>query len=384
MNQSALRRVALGVAAPVAAVAFALALSSIVLWIAGSNPITAFGDMLENASRLETFVDIINSATPLYLSGIAAAIGFRMNLFNIGVEGQYLLAAFFAAAVGGSTFAGGLPPILHVGLILVVAMGVGALWAGAAGALKVTRGINEVISTIMLNFVAIGGIIAWLIVEWKDDSGSTNSGTTPIDASGRMPSLNRVLELVTRDIGKGRELTGVLVIAVIVGIVYFLFINKTRIGFDFRASGYNPLAARAGGVPPKRMIMYAMLLSGACAGLVGMFEVLSDKGQYSQSFVREIGFNGIAVALIGRNNPVGVAIGALLFGFLSTSSGILQITGSATPEIVEIMKGIIVLSAVVAYEVVHRIQLKDEAQSAAEATARPGDDTSVPTPEVAR
>ncbi len=382
MNQSIVRRAALSLGAPLAAVVFAVALSSIVLLISGNNPFTAFTDMLENASRLETFVDILNNATPLYISGVAAAIGFRMNLFNIGVEGQYLIAAFFAAAVGSAGFVVDLPAPLHVAVILLVAMSVGAAWAGVAGVLKVTRGINEVISTIMLNFIAVGGVIAWLLVEFQDDSGASNSGTTPLDASGRLPSLNRVLELVTREVGRGRELTGVFVIAIVVGVGYHLFINRTRVGFDFRASGYNPLAARAGGVPPKRMIMYAMLLSGGVAGLVGMFEVLSDKGQYSQSFVRGIGFNGIAVALIGRNNAVGIGVGALLFGFLSTSSGILQITGSATPEIVEIMKGIIVLSAVVAYEVVRRIRLRDEAKSAAEATERRDDSVSVEGSEV--
>ncbi|MFK8023288.1 MAG: ABC transporter permease [Ilumatobacter sp.] len=374
MNQPILRRLLLAIGAPVAAVVFAVLLASLVLLIAGSSPISAFGDMIENASRLETMVDILNEATPLYISGIAAAIGFRMNLFNIGVEGQYLLAAFFAAVVGSAGFVVDLPGPLHVSVILLTAMLVGAGWAGIAGVLKVTRGINEVISTIMLNFIAVGGVIAWLLVEFQDDSSTTNSGTTPLDESGRMPDLNNVLEIFTREIGKGRELTGVLIIAIIVGIAYHLFINRTRIGFDFRASGYNPLAARAGGVPPKRMIMYAMLLSGAVAGLVGMFEVLSDQGQYSQSFVRNLGFNGIAVALIGRNNAGGIAIGALLFGFLNQSSGILQITGSATPEIVEIMKGIIVLSAVVAYEVVSRIKARDEAKSAAEATDRPRTD----------
>jgi ABC-type uncharacterized transport system permease subunit len=236
--------------------------------------------------------------------------------------------------------------------------------------LKVTRGINEVISTIMLNFIAVGGIIAWLIREWGDDSSATNTGTKPIDASGQMPSLNGLLEIFTREISKGRELTGVLFIAIAVGIAYHLFINRTRIGFDFRASGFNPLAARAGGVPPKRMVMYAMMLSGACAGLVGMAEVLSERYEYDQSFIQGMGFNGIAIALLGRNNPVGIAGGALLFGFLNQSSGILQITGSATPEIVEIMKGIIVLSAVIAYEGVRRIKERDEAQSTAEATKR--------------
>lgn len=373
MKSPFLRRVMLGAGAPIAAVTFAVALSSVVLLLSGSNPLSAFGDMIENASRLETFVDILNEATPLYISAIAAAIGFRMNLFNIGVEGQYLLAAFFAAAAGG--YFQDLPPVLHVSLILFVAMSVGAFWAGLAGALKVTRGINEVISTIMLNFIAVGGIIAWLIREWQDGSSATNTGTTPIDASGQMPSLNGVLEIVTREISKGRELTSVLIIAVLVGIGYHLFINRTRIGFDFRASGFNPLAARAGGVAPKRMVMYAMLLSGACAGLVGMAEVLSERYKYDQSFIQGLGFNGIAVALLGRNNPVGIAIGALLFGFLNQSSGILQITGSATPEIVEIMKGIIVLSAVIAYEAVSRIKERDEAKSAAEATER------IPSPE---
>lgn len=368
MNNPRLRRILLSIGAPVAAVFFAVLLSSLVLLVSGKNPFAAYFDMLENASRLETFVDILNTATPLYISGIAAAIGFRMNLFNIGVEGQYLMASFFAAAAGG--YFAGLPAPLHVALILFVAMFVGSAWAGLAGALKVTRGINEVISTIMLNFIAVGGIIAWLIREWADDTGATNSGTTPIDESGHLPNLNGVLEIFTRDITKGRELTSVLLIAVLVGVGYHLFINRTRVGFDFRASGFNPLAARAGGVPPKRMVMYAMLLSGAIAGLVGMVEILSERFKYDQSFIQGLGFNGIAVALLGRNNPAGVAVGALLFGFLNSSSGILQITGNATPEIVEIMKGIIVLSAVVAYEVVRRIRERDEAQSAAEATER--------------
>lgn len=369
MNELTLRRVALSIGAPVAAVFFAVAVSSLVLLVSGNDPFAAYGDMLENASRLETFVDIINTATPLYISGIAAAIGFRMNLFNIGVEGQYLLAAFFAAAAGG--YFADLPAPLHVALILVVAMSVGAAWAGLAGVLKVTRGINEVISTIMLNFIAVGGIIAWLIREWADDTGSTNSGTTPIDESGHLPDLNGVVEIFTREIIRGRELSGVLVIAVVVGIAYHLFINRTRVGFDFRASGFNPLAARAGGVPPRRMVMYAMLLSGAVAGLVGMVEILSERFKYDQSFIQGLGFNGIAVALLGRNHPAGVAVGALLFGFLNASSGVLQITGNATPEIIEIMKGIIVLSAVVAYEVVRRIKERDESRTAAEATDRP-------------
>jgi len=363
VTKPSIRRIGFALAAPTLALGVALLVSSIVLVISGSNPIDAYSDMISNASRLETSIDILNRATPFYISGVAAAIGFRMNLFNIGVEGQYLLAAFFAAVVGGAV---NLPPVLHVSLILIVAMTVGAAWAGLAGVLKVTRGVNEVISTIMLNFIAIGGIIAGLIKVWIDTtSNQTNSGTTKIPKSGRLPDLNSWVEVFTRDIGRGRHLSGVLLIAIGVGVAYHLFINRSRMGFEFRASGYNPMAARAGGIDPKKMVLSAMLLSGAIAGLVGMVEVLSVNYRYSQSFVRLLGFQGIAVALLGRNKPVGIAVAALLFGFLDASAGALQVSGSASREIVVIMQGTILLAAVIAYEVVNRYRQKDEAKTSA-------------------
>ncbi len=364
------RRVGLSLAAPTMAALFAIALASIVLLVSGSNPLAAFGDMIDNGRKLETMVEMVNRATPLFISGIAAAIGFRMNLFNIGVEGQYLLAAFFAAAAGGAV---DLPPVLHVALILIVAMSVGATYAGVAGALKVTRGVNEVISTIMLNGIAIAGILPWLVRAWADDSGASNNvGTRIVPESGRLPNLNGVAEIFTREISKGREITGVLLVAIVLGIVYHVVVNRTRFGFDLRASGANPFAARVSGVPPRRMIFTAMLLSGAAAGLVGMVEILSEKFKYDQSFVQGLGFNGIAIALLGRNNPGGMAVGALLFGFLDASSGILQISGSASREIVVIIKGVILLAAVVAYEVVKRIRDREESRAAAAAMVGDG------------
>jgi len=362
-----LRRTVLTVGAPLLAAVFALGLASIVLLISGSNPIEGFGDMLRNGRELETIIDTVNRATPFYISAVAAAIGFRMNLFNIGVEGQYLLAAFFAAAAGGAV---DLPPVLHVGLIFVVATSVGAFWSGLAGVLKVTRGVNEVISTIMLNFIALGGLIAWLSRVWVDDVQATNSGTKIIPESGRMPSLNSIVEIFTREIGKGRRLTGVFVVALVIGLLYHVIVNRTRFGFDLRASGSNPFAARAGGVPPRRMIVMAMLLSGATAGMVGMVQVVSDRFKYDQSFIQGLGFAGIAVALLGRNHPGGMMVGALLFGFLDASSGILQLSGSAPREIVVIIQGVILLAAVVAYEVVSRIRDREEARLAAEALAK--------------
>jgi len=358
------RRLLYSMGAPLLAALFSFVLASIVMAVSGTNPFRAFGFMFENAAQLETIVSIFNDATPLYISAVAAAIGFKMNLFNIGVEGQFLLAAFFAAVVGGAVT---LPAILHVPLILLVAMSVGAAYAAIAGLLKVSRNINEVISTIMLNGIAIGGILASLTKIWEDPtSTSNNRGTRVIPESGRLPSLNPILELVTPEIGKGQELSSVIILAVVVGVAYHYFLNRSRLGFDVRASGWNPSAAESSGVPPKRMIMLAMVLSGAIAGLVGMVQLLSDQYKYDGTFPQGLGFLGIAVALLGRNHPVGMVPAALLFGFLRASSGILQFRG-ATPEIVVIIQGVVLLAAVVAYEIVRRLREADEAARVAAA-----------------
>lgn len=347
-------------AAPLGAFVFSLIASAIVLLAAGSNPIEACIDMLRYASGLDVQVSMLNRATPLYISGVAAAIGFKMNLFNIGVEGQYRMAAIFAAFVGGAVV---LPSVLHIGLILLTAMLVGAAWGGLAGILYTHRGVNEVIGTIMLNGIALG-IIAWLVRSWQAGGGGADAigefgvGTTPIEPSGLLPNLNFIPELFG-EIRQNTELTGVMVIAIVVGVAYYLLLNRTIFGFDLRASGLNPLAARAGGVPPRRMALAAMLMSGAVAGLVGMAEIF-DAGRYNPNFVGFLGFNGIAVALLGRNNPVGIAAGALLWAFLDASSDVLQSTETAPKEIIDIMRGIILLTVVIGYEVVRRIKERSE------------------------
>ena len=365
------RSIALALAAPTAALVFAVIASSIFLLIAGSNPINAYADMIEYGSQLEIQVDILNRATPLYISGVAAAIGFKMNLFNIGVEGQYRLAAIFAAYIGALVT---LPPIFHIGLMLIVAMAVGGAYSGIAGVLKVTRGVNEVISTIMLNAIAISGLIAFLVKEWQEGGeiqidSATRVGTEQIPESGIMPNINSWLEIFTREIGKGKELTGFLLVAAGVGIIYHIVINRTRFGFDLRASGINPFAARSGGVKDKRMVLGAMILSGMAAGLVGMAEV-AKLGRYNPNFVSGLGFAGIAVALLGRNHPGGIAVAAIVFAFLDISSGVLQITGSASREIVYIMQGIILLAAVISYEIVQRYRLREEAKQAGDVLSR--------------
>jgi simple sugar transport system permease protein len=175
----------------------------------------------------------------------------------------------------------------------------------------------------------------------------------------------------TREVRQGKQLTGVLIVAVAVGVIYHLLLNRTVFGFDLRASGGNPFAAQVGGVPPKRMVVTAMVLSGAVAGLVGMTELMGT-GFFPANPIKGLGFAGIATALLGRNHPAGVALAALVFAFLDISSGILQITGAASREIVVIMQGVIILTAVIAYEVVRRIREREEASAAAAALAGAG------------
>ena len=197
------RRIAFTLAAPLAATVVAIAITSVVLVLAGSDPVETFRLMFDNGRKLETFVDTLNRGTPLYISAVAAAIGFRMNLFNIGVEGQYILAAFAAAVIGAKVT---LPGPLHVLTIVMTAMIVGTAFSGFAGLLKVTRGVNEVISTIMLNSIVLAGFIPALLPRFIDDPTASNQGTSKVAESGWMPDLNWLLELVTRDIKAGETL----------------------------------------------------------------------------------------------------------------------------------------------------------------------------------
>jgi ABC-type uncharacterized transport system permease subunit len=361
------RRFAFALLAPVAALLFAGLVSSLVLWSSGHNPFTAYGDMYEYGTRGRSLILMLNSAIPLYLSAAAVAVGFKMGLFNIGVEGQYRISVVVAAAFAAWV---SLPAPLHVAATIVVAIAVGAGWAGIAGVLKATRGVSEVISTIMLNFIATG-VAAWLLANFFRDTSSDTltSKTEEIPASGRIPSLNGLLDGLGVDVPSGANLQGFLLGAVVVGVLFYVVIWRTRFGYELRISGLNPFAAKASGVAPGRMIVQAMLLSGAVAGLVGISQLLGFFGRYTLDFPTGIGFAGIGIALLGRNHPAGMAVGALLFAFLSSSARILDLE-DIPKEIVDIMQAVILLSVVVAYEVVRRIATAAEIRAAAEALER--------------
>jgi simple sugar transport system permease protein len=342
---------ALGLVAPVLALVFAIVIAVVVLVISGYSPVDTMKQMLDYAEQARTQVLIVNTATYYYLSAVAVAIGFKMNLFNIGVDGQYRLAALLAAAVGGNV---ALPGPINIVLMILVAMAVGAMWSGIAGVLRAWRGVSEVISTIMLNAISTA-IIAYLLRPGRlavKTQGSNNIGTKPIPESGQVPGLSLIPDA-------GIKVFGLIVLAVLVGVGYSVLLNRTVFGFDLRATGGSQTAAVASGVNVKKMLVISMLLSGAVAGLVGMPQLLGQSYSYSLDFPTGLGFTGIAIALLGRNHPVGIAFGALLWAFLDQSSQILDLEG-VPKEIVTIIQGATVLSVVIAYELVRRYRLVAE------------------------
>ena len=196
--------------------------------------------------------------------------------------------------------------------------------------------------------------------------------TKEIPSSGLIPSLNPLLRAVGIHPPSGSDLYGFLPLAIVFGIGYYVLVWRTRFGYDLRASGYNPDAARVSGVDPRAMILKVMLLSGATAGLVGLPDLFGLYHRYTIDFVVGLGFTGIAVALVGRNHPVGIALAAFLFGFLDRSAAILDLEG-IPKEITIIMRGVIILCVVIAYEVVRRFVQAQEVKAAAARTREPSD-----------
>ena len=356
------QRLVLQLAAPALAIAFALVVSGLILMATGYSPGDVLSVIVNDGFERERLVEMINRAGPYYISGVAVAIGFKMNLFNIGVEGQYKVAALFGAWAGASV---SLPGPLHVLFIFAAAMLTGAAWALIPAILKATRGVSEVISSIMLNAIAFGFSSFMLTRHFRAPKGkyAGTVGTVPLDASGRLPSLNGLLEGIGIDLPPSARVQSYVFLAVAVGIVYQVVIWRTRFGFDLRASGSNAEAAAASGVNPKRMIVLALVFSGAIAGLVGLNNIMGNAGRYTDvSVVSGIGFTGIAVALLGRNHPVGIAFGALLWAFMDALQTPLS-SNELPKQITAILQGVTVLSVVIAYEVVRRVGVRQQAAS---------------------
>lgn len=338
------------VATPLVVFGISVVLSSVALLIPGYNPITAFSAMVDNLLSVSGVVTVLNFSARYYVMGVAVAIGFKMNLFNIGTNGQYQVAALFAGATGGSLSLAG--PI-NIAIVIAVAMVCGALWAVIPGILSVSRNVNIVVGTIMMNGIA-AGLIGYFLRTWfRDFDDNLTAHTKTIPPDSRLPTLNPILELLGLEVPKSTSLHSFVLISIIVGILFYFVIFRTRFGFDILASGRNAAAARAGGVDAGRMIVITMAISGALAGLAGMSVLLNQAFEYGDRFPLQLGFTGISVALLGRNSPSGIALAAVVLASIEQGSRGLAVVG-IPQEIGQILQGTLLVVAVVTYEVASR------------------------------
>jgi simple sugar transport system permease protein len=292
--------------------------------------------MVSNVATVSGFVTVLNFASRYYVMGVAVAIGFKMNLFNIGTNGQYQVAALFAGAIGGSLTT---PGPVSIMITISIAMICGALWAIIPGILSVTRNVNIVVGTIMMNGIA-AGLIGYFLRTWfRDKNDNLTAHTKTIPEGSRLPTLNFILDTVGIDVPKSTNLHSFMIIALCVGVLFYFVIYRTRFGFDLLASGRNAAAARASGVDATKMVIVTMAISGALAGLAGMSVLLS--------------FTGISVALLGRNSPTGIAVAAVVMASIEQGSRGLAVIG-IPQEIGQILQGTLLVVAVVTYEVASR------------------------------
>jgi general nucleoside transport system permease protein len=311
---------------------------------------------------------ILGRATPLIFAGLAVAIAFKAGLFNIGVEGQYAIGALAAGYVGYQLSA---PTVLHLPLTILAGMAGGMLWAAIPALLKVYRGAHEVISTIMMNFVANAVLLYLLSGLMKDPNqrgAIAQQQTPPVEPSAQVGSMVPFFNSIGFDFRGSAPVTWFFVLAIVAAVVYALTVRRTRFGFELRVLGTNPRAAEPSGIRGNAMIMKAMLLSGAIAGLIALQDVVGIDDRMKLDYIRGYGFTGIAIALLGRNSGLGIVAAALLISFLDRSSTGIGLNTDVPKEVTSIMGGVIILTIVIAYEVVRRItarrQLREQHERA--------------------
>ena len=314
------------VLSPLLAVVAAFVVVGIIILILKDNPLQAYGLLLSSSfGSLKDIGWMLSYATPLIFTGLAVAVAFRCGLLNIGAEGQLYIAAFATAWVGikfGGTVVNifgkeenwswySWPSYVLIPACILTAIIVGGLWGAIPGVLKAKFGSHEVINTIMLNFIAIA-LVSYFTQYYYKIPGDPILQTAPIGEAGHIPKLNQFLPFLPDDV----PLNVAFLLAIFMCVLVYVFLWKTKWGYELRAVGENPSAAEYGGISPKKQIIIAMTISGSLAGMVAISEVLGVRHNYYDSFSGEWGFLGIAVALLGRNHPLGVFIAALFFGVL--------------------------------------------------------------------
>ena len=325
-------------ALPMASIALALLVGAIVIWASQlivpnrpfdlALPLTAYAALFAGAFAGEgPIVNTLVQTTPLVLGGLSVGLAFKAGLFNIGAQGQFLVGALASVAVGVALK--DTTPVLAIIGALAGAAIAGGLWGFVPGALKALSGAHEVVTTIMLNYIAIG-VVAAIVSGPLDVPGSPQPITDDV-GNAALPIL----------VGRNGHL-GIVLALVAVGL-YGWLLYRTTLGFEIRTAGANPDAARYAGMKPRFLIGLTMALAGGLAGLAGAMVVLGVTHQMTASFGTSVGFDSIAVALLGRSSPLGILLAALLFGAMRAGAPLMQIEAKIPPELVDVLQATILL-----------------------------------------
>lgn len=326
------------VVVPIFAVVMALALGALTMLATDVDLATIGRSYLAlaygSAGSLNAISETLTAATPLVLAGLGVALCFRAGMFNIGAEGQLLMGGMAAVVVGFSL--SGLPMAVHLPLALLAGIVGGGLYAAIAGWFRATTGAHEVIMTIMLNLISYRLVDYLLRLPYIQKSGRADPISESVLPSAELP---RLLQFIDPNLRIHAGLF--LMLAAVLFVHWLLF--RTTIGFEFRASGENPEVARFAGMRSGLIIVLVMAVGGALAGLAGANQVLGVLGRASPGFSAGIGFDAIAVALLGRSHPVGVLIAGLLFGALEAGGRQMQVDAGVSVDLIGIIQALIIV-----------------------------------------
>jgi len=313
------------------AIFLGLIAGAILIMATGNDPVEGFTYLFQGGLKdSERIGNTLATATPLILTGLSVAFAFRTGLFNIGAAGQMLIGGFCALAIGLTVH---LPTYLLLPLMVVVAMVAGAIWAFIPGLLKAKFNVHEVVSTIMMNWIAYWMVYYLVQNHFKGDT-ETESRMLADSATLKVPFLS--------DLFSGSFINLGIVIAIIMVIVISFIINRTVLGYELKAVGHNRSAAEYAGISVNRNVILSMMISGGLAGLAGVVQYAGNSSLIEIGVLPSEGFDGIAVALLGMNSPIGVFFSAIFFGLLSTGKGFMSAMTSIPPEISDVIIAIII------------------------------------------
>ncbi len=323
-GEGILQRILRAAAVPVLSIFLALIIGGIIIWLSGANPIEAYMALLEGAVGSPAAIQrTLEKATPLIFGGLAVAFAFKAGLFNIGGQGQLLMGAIVAAYIGFAV--DGLPFIIHMPLALLAGSLAGAAYGSIAGFLKAYTGAHEVITTIMLNYIAIN------ITDYLSNG--------PWKAEGIIARTPPILE--TAAIPQWGFLPAGFLIAVLMAFLTWYLLYRTTWGFAIRTTGLNANAALYAGIQVSQIIVLTMAFSGFLAGMGGAIETLGIVGRYQPGFNVGLGFDGITIALLAKTNPLGTIPAALLIGAMDAGASQMQFDAGVRFQIIDIIEGLI-------------------------------------------